>query len=249
MKISATVITLNEELNISDCLTSLSWVDEIVVVDSGSSDRTEYLCRAHPKVKFFTQEWMGYGKQKNIAASLAVNNWILNLDADERVSPILRQAVANADTTTFSAARMARENYFGKRWIRHCGWYPDYTTRLYDRRTCAFSERAVHETLEHDGRVRILDGNLLHFTYTDISDYLQRMDRYSTLAAAEMHKSGKSIGSLALVAKPLSTFIKMYVIRKGFLEGFLGLVLSTLYAQYTFCKYAKLAELSRTTKG
>src|ERR1039457_2946946 len=98
MKISATVITLNEELNISDCLTSLSWVDEIVVVDSGSSDRTEYLCRAHPKVKFFTQEWMGYGKQKNIAASLAVNDWILNLDADERVSPILRQAVANADT-------------------------------------------------------------------------------------------------------------------------------------------------------
>lgn len=244
MKISATIITRNEEKNIAGCLASLDFVDEIIVVDSGSSDRTEELCRAHPKVKFFTQEWQGYGKQKNRAAELAAHDWILNLDADERITPALRKSIENADTATFTAARMARENYFGKRWIRHCGWYPDYTTRLYDRRKCAFSERAVHESLEHDGCVIILDGNLQHFTYADISDYLQRMDRYSTLAASEMHTSGTTIGSAALFVKPLATFIKMYIIRKGFLEGFFGLVLSMLYAQYTFCKYAKLKELS-----
>ena len=247
MRISATVITLNEERNIADCLASLAWTDEIIVVDSGSTDRTEELCRTHPKVKFFTQEWHGYGKQKNRAAELATHDWILNLDADERITPELRQSIECADAKTFTAAAMARENYFGKRWIKHCGWYPDYTTRLYDRRKCAFSERVVHECLEHDGQVKTLAGNLQHFTYADISDYLQRMDRYSTLAAAEMHKSGTTIGSPGLIVKPLATFIKMYFIRKGFLEGFFGLVLSMLYAQYTFCKYAKLAELSRAT--
>lgn len=247
MKLTATIITHNEEKNIADCLTSLDFVDEIIVVDSGSADRTEELCRAHPKVKFFTQEWLGYGKQKNRAAELSTYDWILNLDADERVTPALRQSIESADNATFTAAKMARENYFGKRWVKHCGWYPDYTTRLYDRRKCAFSERVVHESLEHDGRVKTLAGNLQHFTYADISDYLQRMNRYSTLAAAEMHKSGTTVGSAGLIVKPLATFIKMYFIRKGFLEGSFGLVLSMLYAQYTFCKYYKLVELSRVT--
>lgn len=247
MNISATIITHNEEKNIAACLASLDFADEIIVVDSGSADRTEELCRRHSKVKFFTQEWLGYGKQKNRAAELATHDWILNLDADERVTPTLRQSIESADNTTFTAARMARENYFGKRWVKYCGWYPDYTIRLYDRRKCSFSERAVHESLEHDGHVKTLGGNLQHFTYAGISDYLQRMDRYSTLAASEMHKSGTTIGSADLIVKPLATFIKMYFIRKGFLEGFFGLALSMLYAQYTFCKYAKLIEFSRTT--
>lgn len=243
MNISATIITLNEEQNISACLASLDFVDEIIVLDSGSSDKTRDICSSHPKVRFVHQEWLGYGGQKNRAAELAVNDWILNIDADERVSEQLRASIEQADFSSFSAARMARENYFGKQWIRHCGWYPDYTVRLYDRRICRFSERAVHESLEHDGRVATLAGNLRHFTYTDISDYLKRMDRYSTLAAEEMHKTGKSAGMSAIILKPLATFIKMYFIRKGFLEGRTGLILSALYAQYTFCKYAKLIEL------
>lgn len=151
--ISATIITHNEERNISDCLASLDFVDEIVVVDSGSDDSTEAICRANPKVRFFHQDWSGYGKQKNIAAGLATNDWILNLDADERVSPTLRRSIENADTTSFSAASMARENYFGKRWIRHCGWYPDYTARQYGRRKYAFSERAAHVSQECNRRV------------------------------------------------------------------------------------------------
>ncbi len=249
-RISATIITLNEEHNIGDCLASLDFTDEIIVVDSGSTDRTEEICRANPKVRFFSQKWLGYGRQKNRAAELARNDLIFNIDADERVSKELNISMKEADTTTFSAARTARENYFGKRWVRHCGWYPDYTTRLYDRRKCSFSERVVHESLEHDGNVTTLAGNLKHFTYADITDYLQRMNRYSSLAAEEMYKSGATTSPANLMLKPLATFIKMYFIRKGFLEGFLGLVLSLLYAQYTFCKYAKLAELSHaTTKG
>ncbi|OGT97909.1 MAG: glycosyl transferase family 2 [Geobacteraceae bacterium GWC2_48_7] len=250
MKLSATIITLNEEGNIAGCLASLGFADEIIVLDSGSNDRTEEICRSDPKVRFFRQEWQGYGRQKNRAAELAANDWILNLDADERVSERLRRSIEQANISSFSAARMARENYFGKRWIRHCGWYPDHTTRFYDRRVCHFSERLVHESLEHDGRVLTLDGNLLHYTYADIADYLRRMDTYSTLAALELSKKGRAVGAGSLIFKPFATFVKMYVIRKGFLEGYVGLVLSLLYAQYTFCKYAKLAELRNgNTRG
>lgn len=245
MKISATIITHNEEKNIAACLASLAFVDEIIVVDSGSTDRTEDICRANPKVGFFHQDWLGYGMQKNFAASLASHDWILNLDADERVTPALCISIKEADTNTFSAARMARENYFGKRWVRHCGWYPDYTTRLYDRRRCRFSERLVHETLEHNGQVITLAGNLLHHTYEDIADFLQRTNKYSTLSAQEMFREGKRAGILALLVHPAATFIKMYIVRRGFQEGLFGFVFSILYAQYIFGKYAKLAELSK----
>lgn len=244
MKISATIITRNEEKNIGECLASLDFTDEIVVVDSGSTDRTEEICRAHPKVRFFHHEWPGYGKQKNVAAGYALHDWILNLDADERVSPGLRDSLEAADLTAFSAARVARENYFGERRIRYCGWYPDYTYRLYNKSRCRFSERIVHETLEHDGHTITLDGNLIHFTYENISDYLRRMDSYSTLSAQELFKSGKKTGVASLLFKPLATFVKMYVIKRGFIEGYAGLTLSLLYAQYTFCKYAKLLELT-----
>jgi glycosyltransferase involved in cell wall biosynthesis len=245
MKISATVITLNEERNIADCLASLDFVDEIIVVDSGSSDRTEELCRQNHRVRFTHQEWLGYGRQKNRAAELASRDWILNLDADERVTQELRKSIEQIDISGISAARMARENYFGRRWVRHCGWYPDFTIRLYDRRVCSFSEREVHESLEHDGRISTLAGNLRHFTYAGISDYLRRMDRYSDLAARELHNSSKSCGVLTLLVKPPATFLKMYIIRRGFLEGRLGLVISVLYACYTFSKYAKLSELNQ----
>jgi glycosyltransferase involved in cell wall biosynthesis len=247
MKLSVTIITCNEEKNIGDCLASLDFADEIVIVDSGSTDRTEEICRAHPKVRFFYQDWQGYGCQKNRAAELASHDWILNLDADERISPDLRLSIEQADTSAYSAARMARENYFGNRWIRHCGWYPDYTTRLYDRKVCRFSERSVHETLESQGHIETLEGNLRHFTYSGVSDYLQRMDRYSTLAAEELLKKGVAPTFLDLLFRPFATFIKMYLLRRGFLDGYAGLLLSLLYSQYTFCKYAKLKELSAQT--
>ncbi len=244
MPISATIITLNEENNIGDCLASLDFVDEIIVLDSGSSDQTEELCLAYPKVSFYHQEWLGYGKQKNRAAELARHDLIINLDADERVSPELRRSIEQFDSSSFAAARMARKNYFGSRWIRHCGWYPDYSTRLYDRRKCSFSERAVHESLQAAGVIGTLAGNLVHYTYNGVGDYLERMNRYSTLAAEEYHRSGKTTNILQMLLKPFATFIKMYLLRRGFLDGRVGLLISLLYAVYTFCKYAKLSELN-----
>jgi hypothetical protein len=138
---------------------------------------------------------------------------------------------------------VARENYFGRRWIRRCGWYPDYTTRLYDRRVARFSARAVHESLICQGPVGTLQGHLVHYTYLGIGDYLRRMDRYSTLAAQELASSGKSPSLAKLLYKPTFTFLKMYLVKLGLLEGYTGLLLSLLYAQYTFCKYAKAREL------
>ena len=191
MKFSATIITLNEERNILDCLTSLDFADEIIVVDSGSSDKTEEICRANPKVRFYRHKWEGYGRQKNFAAGQAVNDWILNIDADERITPELRASISQVAVDQATAFRMARENYFGKRRIKHCGWYPDYNTRLYDRRQCRFIERSVHESLQCSGKPATLSGNLLHFTYTGITDYLTRMNRYSSLAAEEALKAGR----------------------------------------------------------
>jgi glycosyltransferase involved in cell wall biosynthesis len=243
VKISATIIVLNEEKNIGDCLASLGFADEIVVVDSGSSDRTEEICRADSRVQFYQREWQGFGPQKNLAASLASNDWIFNIDADERVSKELLASIDAVDPAQFAVFRAARRNFFGSRWIRHCGWYPDYNMRLYDRRQVGFRERSVHEAIDYGGPVGTLDGDLIHFTYTDIADYLKRMDRYSTLAANEIVKTGKTPGIAAIVVRPLFTFFKMYILRKGLLEGYHGLLLSALYACYTFAKYAKAREL------
>lgn len=248
MKLSATIITLNEENNIGDCLASLSFADEIIVVDSGSSDKTEEICCANPKVRFIRHTWEGYGKQKNFAAGQAVNDWILNIDADERVTPELLASISNAATDEVTAFRMARENYFGSRWIKYCGWYPNYSTRLYDRRRCSFIELSVHESLKYDGKTGTLSGNLKHFTYADINDYLSRMNRYSSLAADEVLKAGRQPGIAAVVFKPLFTFLKMYVIKRGFLEGFQGFQLSVLYSFYTFSKYAKAREFLQSKK-
>jgi glycosyltransferase involved in cell wall biosynthesis len=244
MKISATIITLNEEHNIADCLASLDFLDEIVVVDSGSCDKTEAICRANPRVRFERREWLGFGRQKNLAAELATHDWVFNIDADERISPELRESIQAADTGKFSVFRMARENYFGGRWIRQCGWYPDFNFRFYNRTVCRFSERSVHESLEHTSQTGTLNGNLRHYTYSGISDYIIRMDRYSTLAAGEIVKAGGNPAVVTIMYKPLATFLKMYLLKRGIAEGYTGLLLSALYAQYTFLKYAKARELA-----
>jgi (heptosyl)LPS beta-1,4-glucosyltransferase len=243
MALSATIIVKNEEQNIGDCLASLDFVDEIIVVDSGSSDRTEEICRANPLVRFHSLPWEGFGRQKNLAADLACHDWVLNLDADERVTATLRAAILAADFTRFCGFRMARENYFGKRWVRRCGWYPDYNIRLYNRQEGRFSERVVHEAVSCRGAIGTLRGNLRHYTYQGIADYVARMDRYSTLAAEELVKAGRRPGLGSILARPAWTFVRMYLLKGGWLDGYTGLLLSILYAQYTFLKYAKAREM------
>ena len=243
MDISATIIVRNEEKNIEDCLASLDFAKEIVVVDSGSTDNTESLCRANPKVSFFQKEWPGFGAQKNFAAEQAKCDWIFNIDADERVSPKLKASILEADFISFNSFRVARENYFGGRWIKYCGWYPDYNLRLYNKNKCRFRERLVHESLECCGPVGTLSGNLIHFTYSGISDYLLRMERYSTLAAEQMVIEGKMPSIFDVILRPIFTFVKMFVIKRGMLEGYHGILLSALYSIYTFIKYAKAKDI------
>ena len=244
MKITAIVITRNEERNIGDCLASLAFADEIVVVDSGSTDRTEEICRRDSRVRWFSEPWKGFGPQKNSALDKAGNDWVLSIDADERVSPELAGEITGLPLSVpgVDGYRVPRKSFFGKRWVRHGGWYPDYTIRLWRRRAGRFVDRSVHEVVQVSGTVGTLRGDLLHYTYRDTADFVERMNRYSTLGAGELRKKGVRSTLPDLLFRPPFTFFRMYVLRRGFLDGALGFRLAALYAMYTFLKYAKLRD-------
>ena len=244
-KISVAIITKNEERNIRECLESVRWADEIVVVDNGSSDETVRICREFG-ARVFEEEWKGYSGQKNSAVEKTRNEWVLSLDADERVGPELRleiEAALRADSSV-DGYFMARKNFFLGRWIRYCGWYPDRNLRLFRKSLGLFQERAVHEKVELRGKTAVLQHPLIHETYRSLSEYFERMNRYSSLAAREMRGEGRECRFTDLILRPPFTFLQMYVLRAGFLEGYFGLLLSLLYSFYTFAKYAKLRELA-----
>lgn len=245
-KITIAIITKNEERNIRDCLESVKWADEIVVVDNGSTDHTLSICKEYG-ARVFQEEWKGYSGQKNSAIEKAGNEWVLNLDADERVSPELRQEMQKCleENQDVDGYWIPRKNFFLGRWIRYCGWYPDLNLRLFRRSRGRFGERAVHERVEVQGKTLTLTQPLIHETYRSLSDFFQRMDRYSSLAAGEMLREGRKFRSIDPVFRPPFTFLQMYVLRAGFLEGYLGMVLSVLYSYYTFAKYIKLRELKK----
>jgi len=241
-KITATIITLNEEANIGECLESLAWVDEIIVSDSNSSDGTAEICRAYG-ARVYSDKWLGFGAQKNLCQSRARNDWIFNIDADERASEGLGKEIQEALQDGGAIGYyVPRKNYFGDKWIRHCGWSPDLNLRLYRKDAGRFSERAVHEAVVVTGPTARLTSPLIHRTYKDVRDYLQRMERYSTLAAEEMIKEGRTPRAGDIMLRPAFTFIKMFFLRGGFLEGMTGLTLSGLYARYTYAKYTKLRQ-------
>jgi len=243
LKVSVTIIALNEEANIRQCLESVRWADEIIVSDSGSADKTVSICREYG-ARVYEDAWLGYGKQKNLCAGRAENAWILNVDADERITPELKDEMQRAVEDGAKAGWfVARKNYFGARWIKHCGWYPDYNLRLYRKDKGSFNEPGVHEAVTVDGPTGRLKNPLVHRTYRDITDYFARMQRYSTLAAEELKSKGKRAGVAGILLRPCFTFLKMYVLKLGFLDGATGLTLSMLYACYTFAKYAKLREM------
>lgn len=243
-KISVTIIALNEEKDIGECLESVKWADEILVSDSGSTDKTVEICGRYG-AKVFNDAWRGFGAQKNLLGDRAANRWILNVDADERVTPGLKEEILKAVEAGGKAGYyVPRKNFFGRKWIRHCGWYPDYNLRLYRKDRGRFTERAVHESVKVDGAAGRLKNPIEHFTYMDVSDYLIRMERYSTLAAEEMRGRGRRAGALDLFFRPAFTFFKMFVLKRGFLHGADGVMLSMLYASYTLAKYAKLREKS-----
>ena len=248
-KISVTIITKDEERNIRACLESVKWADEIVVVDNGSTDRTLEVCQEYG-ARVFREDWKGYSTQKNSAVEKARNEWVLSLDADERVSSELRREMEEslAAAPSVDGYWIPRKNFFLGRWVRRCGWYPDLNLRLFRQSRGRFGERAVHERVEIQGKSLTLSQPLIHETYRTLADFFQRMDRYSTLAAREMNREGKKFRRIDALFRPPLTFLQMYLLRAGFLEGTDGLMLSILYSFYTFAKYAKLREIGKSEK-
>ena len=242
--LSVTIVTLNEAEHIAEAIDSASCADEIIVVDSGSTDGTVDQARAKG-VTVATRPWTGYVDQKNYAASLARHDWIFSLDADERVTPALADEIRAllASEPPLSGYRVPRVTFHLGRWIRTTDFYPDYQTRLYDRRSARWRGKYVHESVAVDGTVGQLKNELQHYSFRDLSDQLDRINRYSTLAARQMHEAGRRTGPLGLIVHPPAAFMRNYVLRRGFLDGTAGLTISAVNAYSVFLKFAKLWEI------
>jgi len=245
MKITATIIALNEERNIARAIESLRCSDEIVVIDSGSIDRTVELAQ-NLGARVVESEWRGYAGQKNWAAEQASNDWILSLDADEALSEALEAEIwslkkSGPQQDAYTMPRLAR--YLG-RWILHSGWYPDRKIRLYNRRKATWVGDFVHESVVVRGNVGKLDGNLLHFTCDSLSEHLKTMDRYTTLAAQEMAARQMIVPLSRVILDPAWAFVKTYFLQRGFMDGLEGLTIAYMAAFYTFLKYSKARIMS-----
>jgi glycosyltransferase involved in cell wall biosynthesis len=241
--LSVAVVALNEEERLRACLESVVWADEIVVVDGGSSDKTVAIAREFTDRVLF-RAWDGYGAQKNFALAQCHGEWVLSLDADERVSDALRAEIKAAlgTGTGRSGFYVARQNLFQGVWVRHGGLYPDWQLRLFRRGQGAFVERAVHESLRVSGPTGRLEAPLVHESYRSIADAVARLNRYSDLAAAELAQAGRGGRLVDLLARPAWRFVWMYVLHAGFLDGWRGLVLAALHAHYVFLRAAKVRE-------
>lgn len=248
-ELSVITLAYNEEHNIAECLASVRWADEIIVVDSGSTDRTVELARQYTD-RVLTVEWKGYGATKNLALQHARGEWILWLDADERVPDELacemREAIRSNDGT-IAGYSMPRRAYFLGRWIKHCGWYPGRVTRLFRKSKARFTESNVHEQVVVDGAIAELKHDLLHYTDPNLHHYFQKFNRYTTLAAADLQAAGKKFSLFDILVRPAFLFFKMYVLKRGFLDGMQGFILCVVSSAYVFTKYAKLWELQRRT--
>jgi len=244
-KLTVTVITRNESANLGAALDSVSWADEVLVVDSGSTDDTAEIARRHG-ARVFVRDWPGFSAQKNFAAAEACHDWILSVDADERVSSELADEIRGllSQEPRARGYRIPRVSFYLGRWIRTTDWYPDYQLRLYDRRECRWAG-LVHEGVDVKGAVGRLRSDLQHVPYRDIAHHLQTIDRYTTLAAQQMSERGARVGVAGLVARPLGAFLRNYVVRGGWRDGAVGLVVSVLNSYYVFLKFAKLWETGR----
>ncbi len=240
MLISATIVTLNEERNIARAIESLRCADEVVVIDSGSTDQTcEIAVRLGARV--FEEPWRGYAGQKNFAAVTAQNEWILSIDADESLTEELEAEILalKKDGVRFDAYSFPRLAQYLGRWIRHSGWYPDRKVRLYDRRKAEWVGDFVHESVVVQGTTGELHGDLLHYTCASLSEHLRTLDRYTSLAARELTAQKKAVPIRRLMIDPAWTFFRTWILRRGFLDGRQGLAIAWMAALYTFLKYAK----------
>ena len=247
--LSVVLIAQDAAQQLEECLASAAFADEIVLVDSGSTDATRQVSQKHG-ARVVTKDWLGFGRQKQFAVEQAQHDWVLCLDADERVSPQLRASIERALAAPVAPVyRMARCNRFLGRWLRHGEGYPDWSPRLFDRRKARWSDDPVHEKVLYAVTPGMLEGDLLHDSAEDLGRYLDKQNRFTTLAAEQLYERGRSAGAFELLASPAVRFLKFYVLRLGFLDGLAGLVHIGIGCMNSYLKYAKLIELRRSRKG
>lgn len=247
LPVTVSIICLNEEETIANAIQSVAWADEVIVVDSGSTDRTQEIAR-QLKAKVIENAWPGYGQQKNFAQSQASHDWVLNLDADEIVPPELakeiQEALVQVSEGKLSADGFSfpRKTFYIGRWIRHGGWYPNILTRLVNRKKAVWTQPNVHEQLQVTGPILQLNSPLQHYAFTSIHDQIITNLRFSRLGAKDLKEKGQKFSLFKLIVKPLGKFIETYFLKKGFLDGLPGFIISINAAHSMFLKYAFLSE-------
>lgn len=255
MKISATIITFNEATNIGDACKSLGWADEIVVVDSGSTDQTRQIAEACG-ARVITREWPGFALQKQFAVDQAAYDWIFSLDADERVSEELRASVAELgagpEASLADGYRIPRRSYYQGRWIKGGGWYPDYQMRLFKKSRGAWEPRLIHESVKLDSGARVekLSGDILHYSVRDAAHHHRMIgERYAPLAAQQMFEAGRHTSTLKIAAAAPAAFVRSYVLKGGFRDGLAGLSIASFAAHHAFLKHVMLWERQKAVGG
>ena len=244
VKVSACVMTYSKEDLIEDCLESIKWADEIIVVDSYSTDKTLDICRKYTD-KVYQRKWTGFRDQRNYTMSLASYEWILFVDIDERISPELYEEIQlhlRDDSNRRDGFYLPRKTYYLGKWINHGEWYPAYSLRLY-RKDKGHWVNEPHEHLELNGNAKYLKNDMWHFTHRDLSDQLLTIDKYTDMIAVEMEKSSVRFVTLKLIFRPLFRLIRGYFFKRGFLDGVPGIVVAITTSFYVFMKYAKLWEI------
>lgn len=240
-KISVVIIAGNEEQNIYDCLKSVEWADEVIVVDSESTDDTVKIAKEFTD-KIFIKKWMGFSKQKDYAVSLARNNWVLSLDADERIPPKLADEILNS-SLEFDGYLIGRENYFIGKAISTCGWENDYQLRLFKKSNTTITDRLVHEGFVSDGKTAKLKNKMVHLTYNSIESALAKINHYSDLKATEDYER-KTIGGLGILLHSVSAFLRFFISYKGYKDGVYGMIISFFNSITSMLSYTKIWELN-----
>ncbi|MDD2944136.1 MAG: glycosyltransferase family 2 protein [bacterium] len=244
MPISVIIRTFNEAQNIRDCLESVRWADEIIVVDSCSNDDTAAIAREFTD-KVIIRPWAGHIATSQFVTDQAQNLWVFSIDADERVTPELRDEILalDLDTTVHDAFEVPRLHWFMRRWIRHSAWYPDRKPRLFRTDRCHWGGYAPHDSVQVSGSLGRLHGNLLHFIYRDLAHFAATKNSYSTLTAIDHNRNGRKATLINVTLRPLHAFMSRYFIRLGFLDGLAGFTICVMEAHCVFMKYLKLYEL------
>jgi len=247
MKLSVVIITKNEEKNIVLCLKSVAWADEVIVLDSGSTDRTVSLCKEYGCKVSIDTNWKGFGKAKQNVVELASHDWILSVDADEVLTDDLQEEIKSllSNKPSYNAYKIKRNSFYLEKMIKFSGWNRDYPTRLFNKKYAGFNDKTVHESVVVNGKVGYLKSVMEHYTYPTLNDHFIKMHRYAELASVSKYEKGKRSNPISAIIRGDAKFLKMYFLQLGFLDGKMGFLLALHSGWAVYLKYIKLWELGR----